>query len=167
MVEKLYVSSVHTRTAKDIIQVVVGSFTGALVFITSSDIIRISDSIPLTNLCLIVATSVFFSYAISYLIDTNSFGERRMSMLLGLVPQWTLIQYFTAVFFSLTLCYMLGINTLSTPLMIVVKRTFVLAMPSTITASAADLIESQKAPPRQMGMNVLSYTEEIREEVPG
>jgi uncharacterized membrane protein len=167
MVEKLYAPSVQTRTAKDIIQIIVGSFTGALVFITSSDIITISDNIPLSNLCLIVATSVFFSYATSYLIDTYSFGERRMSLLTGLLPRWTLIQYFTAVFFSLTLCYMLGINTLSTPLMMVVKRTFVLAMPSTITASAADLIESQKAPPRQMGMNMHGYTEEIREEIPG
>ncbi len=167
MVEKMYVSSAHMRTAKDIVQIIVGSFTGALVFITSSDIIQISDSIPLTNLCLIIATSVFFSYAISYLIDTDSIGERRMSMLLGLVPLWTLIQYFTAVFFSLTLCYMLGINTLSTPLMIVVKRTFVLAMPSTITASAADLIESRKDRPRQMDLNLLRFQEEMIEEIPG
>ena len=37
-----------------------------------------------------------------------------------------------------------GINTLSTSLMLVAKRTLVVAMPSTITASAADLLESQK-----------------------
>lgn len=137
-------SSFERLNLKDIMQVVVGSFTGALVFITSSEITRISDPMPFQNLCLIVVVSLFFSYAISYLIGVRRLGFKRMRMFLGVVPQRTLLQYFSSIFFSLSIFYLLGINTLSTPPMLVAKRTLVVAMPSTITASAADLLESQK-----------------------
>lgn len=131
-------------TVKDIMQVVVGSFTGALVFITSSGITKISDDIPYMNLFLIVATSLFFSYVISYLIGIRRLGKKKMRLFLGIVPQRTILQYSSSVFFSLILFYLLGINGSTTPLDIVIKRTLVVAMPSTIMASAADLIESQK-----------------------
>ena len=38
----------------DIMQVTVGSFTGALVFIMSSEIVRISDKVPFINLLIII-----------------------------------------------------------------------------------------------------------------
>ena len=138
-------NSKHERlTVKDIMQVMVGSFTGALVFITSSNITRISDDIPYENLIIIILTSLLFSYVISYLIGVRRLGKKKMRMFLGIVPQRTLLQYISSVFFSLILFYLLGINNSTTPLDIVTKRTLVVAMPSTITASAADLIESQK-----------------------
>jgi len=138
-------NSKHERlTVKDTMQVVVGSFTGALVFITSSNITRISDDIPYENLIIIILTSLLFSYVISYLIGVRRLGKKKMRMFLGIVPQRTLLQYISSVFFSLILFYLLGINNATTPLDIVTKRTLVVAMPSTITASAADLIESQK-----------------------
>ncbi len=137
MADKVLGYAVREGTIRDAIQVVVGSFIGALAFIESNELRTISDNIPYMNLCLIVVTSVFFSYAISYLIGTRRLEVRKRDLLLGLVPQWTLIQYLSSVFFSLILFYMLGINNLTTPAMIVVKRTLVLAMPSTITASAA------------------------------
>jgi uncharacterized membrane protein len=137
-------SSFERLNLKDIMQVVVGSFVGALVFITSSEITRISDPIPFQNLFLIVAVSIFFSYAISYLIGVRRLGFKKMRMFLGVVPQRTLLQYGSSVFFSLAIFYLLGINNLSTSPMLVAKRTLVVAMPSTITASAADLLESQK-----------------------
>lgn len=137
MADKVLGYAVRESTIRDVIQVVVGSFIGALAFIESNELRTISDNIPSINLCLIVVTSVFFSYAISYLIGARRLEGKKRDMLLGLVPQWTLIQYLSSVFFSLVLFYLLGINNLTTPAMIVVKRTLVLAMPSTITASAA------------------------------
>lgn len=137
MADKVLGYAVREGTIRDVIQVVVGSFIGALVFIESNELRTISDNIPSVNLCLIVITSVCFSYAISYLISARRLEVKKRDILQGLVPQWTLIQYLSSVFFSLVLFYMFGINNITTPAIIVVKRTLVLAMPSTITASAA------------------------------
>ena len=132
----------------DIMQVTVGSFTGALVFIMSSEIVRISDKVPFINLLIIIVISVFFSYAISYMIGVRRLGKKKMRLFLGLVPQRTILQYFSSVFFSFSLLYLLNINTATTSMDLVFSRTVVLSMPSTITASAADLIESQKEAPK-------------------
>jgi hypothetical protein len=93
-------SSLERLNLRDVIQISSGSFTGALVFITSSEITRISDDLPFLNLCLIVVTSLFISYAISYLIGVRGLGMKRMRMFLGIVPQRTLLQYFSSIFFS-------------------------------------------------------------------
>ncbi len=121
MADKILGLPVREGTVRDVLQVVVGSFTGALVFIKSSELRRISDCIPSPNLCLVVATSVFFSYAVSYLIGTSKRQLGRRDLLLGLVPGWSLIQYLSSVIFSLILLYLLGINTVFTPNMTVVK----------------------------------------------
>jgi len=140
-------SSLERLNVRDVVQIFSGSFTGALVFITSSEITRISDDLPYVNLCLIVVTSLVISYAISYLIGVRRLGMKRMRMFLGVVPQRTLLQYFSSIFFSAFLFYLLGISTFSTPSGVVARRILVVAMPSTITASAADLLESQKSSP--------------------
>jgi len=128
----------------DIVQIGVGSFVGALVILTSGNIIEISDNVPFDNLYLILAVSVLFSYVISYMIGVRRLGKKRIRMFLGVVPERTLLQYSFAVFFSMFVLRLLGVNKSTTPLDVFIKRTVVLAMPSTITASATDLIESQK-----------------------
>ena len=55
-----------------------------------------------------------------------------------------LLQYSFAVFFGMFVLRLLGVNKSITPLGVFIKRTVVLAMASTIRASATDLIESQK-----------------------
>ena len=73
----------------DIVQIVVNSFVGALVILTSGNIIEIGDNVPFDNLYLIVAVSVLFSYVISYMIGVRRLGKNRIRMFLGVVPERT------------------------------------------------------------------------------
>jgi uncharacterized membrane protein len=129
---------------RDIVQIGVGSFVGALVFVTSSEIMDISDNVPFRNIYLIAAVTILFSYAISYVIGVRKLGKKRIRMVFGFVPERMLLQYFSSILFSFFLLRLLGICTSTTSLDMLIKGVVVLAMPSTITASAADLIESQK-----------------------
>lgn len=129
---------------RDFVQIVVGSFVGALVFLTSGEIVGISDNTPFENIYLIAVISILFSYLISYMIGVRKLGRKKIRMFLGIVPERMLLQYSSAIFFSTFLLYLFGINSSATLLDIIIKRIVILAMPSTITASATDLIESQK-----------------------
>lgn len=137
-------SKLERLNIRDAAQISIGSFVGALVFITSTDLIEISDKVPFLNVFMITAITILFSYMISYVIGIRRLGRKKIRMLFGVVPERTLIQYSSALFFSMFLLYLLGVNSSAGSWTVMLKRIFVLAMPSTITAAAADLIESQK-----------------------
>ena len=128
---------------RDILQISIGSLVGAMSFSVEGGIIEISDRISLLHILVIVLISITFSYLISYTLGVRKLGDRKMLLLWGYIPARIMAHYFSALLFSAFILWVFGAN-LGVPTGEFLKRIVVLALPATVTSSAADLIDSQK-----------------------
>lgn len=128
---------------RDIVQICIGSFIGALSFSVEGGILDIGDRVPFTNIILVMFTSIIFSYAISYLFGVRRLGRKRIKLIAGFIPERTMIHYFSALIFSAFILWLFGAN-FGISYIGFLKRTIILAMPATVAGSAVDLIDSQQ-----------------------
>jgi uncharacterized membrane protein len=128
---------------KDLTQIIVGAFVGALSFLLSGNVAEIGARIPLINSMFVVIVSIFFSYVSSYHIGVRKLGRKRMRKVF-IFPLRVVVHYSVALLVSVFVLYLLGVNDAATELEVVVKRILVLALPATVMSSAIDLVESQK-----------------------
>ena len=129
----------------DLAQIAVGSLAGAMIYAYQTDIARLSDSLPWFNTALIVLVTLLLSLVIGYGIGVRKLGEKKMRLLLGLIPLRVLVHYVFAVVFSAIILWLLAINTGATPPEAAIRRIVVLSLPATLLGSAMDLVGSQKA----------------------
>jgi len=127
---------------RDIVQICVGSFVGALSFSVEGGILDIGDRFHFNNIILVIFTSIIFSYAISYLFGIRRLGKHRIRFIAGFIPERTLIHYFSALIFSAFILWLFGAD-FGISFFGFLKRTIILALPATVTGSAVDLIDSQ------------------------
>lgn len=130
--------------ARDMIQSAVGALAGAMIYGYQADIARLSDSMPLLNIVLIVLITVTLSVLLGYGVGVRTLGKRKMKFLFGLLPLRITVHYVFALVFSAIILWLLGINNLGTPVGSFSKRIIVLALPATLLGSTLDLVESQK-----------------------
>ena len=135
--------SLERFTLKDVLQIIVGSFGGALAY-AYTDFREFGDGIPFANSILIILLSLFLAFAIAYLIGVRRLGNRKMLLIFGFIPARIIVHYASAVLSSAFILYLLGINNLATPLAIIFNRIVIIALPATVFGSAVDLIGSQK-----------------------
>ena len=138
------VEKVEKFDKQDVIQIAIGSFTGALSFLLSGNVADVGEKIPVVNVVFVVFVSVAFAYLSSYFFGIRKLGKKHVRVFFGFVPERIFIQYLLALFSSAFLFYLLGINGPLTPLETIIKRIFVLALPATVFGSAADLIGSKQ-----------------------
>ena len=128
---------------KDIVQICIGSFVGALSFSVEGGILDIGDRIPYLNILLVVITSIIFSYAISYLFGVRRLGRHKIRLIAGFIPERTMIHYISALISSGIVLWLFGAN-MGVSFTGFFKRIIVLALPATVAGSAVDLIDSQQ-----------------------
>ena len=128
---------------RDIVQICVGSFIGALSFSVEGGILDIGDRVPFCNIILVMFTSIVFSYAISYLFGIRRLGRHKIKLIAGFIPERTMIHYISALIFSGFILWLFGAS-FGVSLVGFFKRTIVLALPATVAGSAVDLIDSQQ-----------------------
>jgi len=128
---------------RDIFQIFTGSMVGAMSFSVEGGILEIGDRINVIHVVFVVLISVLSSYLISYTLGIRKLGNRRIRLLWGYIPERTTIHYSSALLFSALMLLIFGAN-MGIPLADFAKRVVVLALPATVTGSAADLIGSQK-----------------------
>lgn len=138
------VEKIEKFDARDVVQIAIGSFTGGLSFLLSGNVADVGEKIPVVNVVFVILVSVVFAYLSSYSFGVRKLGKKHLRVVLGIVPERIFVQYFLALLASAFLFYLLGINHLSTPVEVAVKRIFVLALPATVFGSAADLIGSKQ-----------------------
>ena len=130
--------------AKDLIQIAVGSFAGALTYAYQTDVARLGSQLTASHVIMIVAMSIILAFLVSYKIGVRDLGKKKMKVFLGFLPVRVAVHYLTAIFFSIIVLYMLGTNTPDTTFSTFVKRVLVLSLPASVFGSAVDLIGSQK-----------------------
>ncbi len=129
---------------RDVIQTAVGSLAGALIYTYQTDIPHIADGLPPLNVALIALITLLLSVFIGYGIGVRQLGKRKMRTVLGIIPLRLAVHYIFALFFSISMLWLLGIIDGATPLGLAVRRIAVLSLPATLLGSAIDLVESQK-----------------------
>ena len=129
---------------KDIIQIAVGSFAGALTYAYQTDVARLGSQLTTFHVILIVAISILLAFLVSYKIGIRDLGKKRMRMFLGVIPVRLSAHYLTAVVSSVVILYMLGTLAPDTTFSVFVKRIVVLSLPASVFGSAVDLTGSQK-----------------------
>jgi uncharacterized membrane protein len=130
--------------SKDIIQIAVGSFAGALTYAYQTDVARLGSQLTAFHVILIVVISIILAFLVSYKIGIRDLGKKKMKIFLGFIPVRVAVHYLTAIFFSIIVLYMLGTITPDITFSIFVKRVLVLSLPASVFGSAVDLIGSQK-----------------------
>jgi len=136
--------SMERFDSRDLMQIVVGSLAGALIYAYQTDIARLADSLPALNVALIVLLTLLLSLLIGYGIGVRRLGKKKMRLLLGVLPLRVAVHYAFALAFSAVILWLLAIITFSTPLADAARRIIVLALPATLLGSAIDLVNSQK-----------------------
>ena len=127
---------------RDVVQISVGSFIGALSYVF--DAWEIAFQLAAVNVALIIILSVSLSIVISYWIGVRRMGNKKIQML-GFLPLRTVVHYSTAVIFSLLILILFNLVNVQTPWQLSVKRTVLLALPATVLGSAVDLLGSRQS----------------------
>jgi len=130
--------------SKDMIQIAVGSFAGALTYAYQTDVARLGSQLTAFHVIMIVAISIILAFLVSYKIGVRDLGNKKMRVFFGFIPVRVAAHYLTAIFFSIIILYMLGTITSDITFSIFVKRVLVLSLPASVFGSAVDLIGSQK-----------------------
>ena len=123
----------------DLIQIIIGSLGGAFAFAPTEEFHLISRNIPFPKLVLLFLSTLVFIGLISYCMGVRRIARRDIRTL-GLIPVRILIIYGISVLSCLLALWIYDLISVQTPMVIVVKKIMVLALPATAGGTLVDLI---------------------------
>jgi len=128
---------------QDIVQIIIGSFAAAIVFAPTSELVTISEKLPIYKLCIIFIFSLIFIALLAYgfggrnlhLKDIQTFGK--------IIPVRLILIFLISAISCLIALWIYDIITIDTPLIVIVRRFVVLFLPATWGGALIDLLHSK------------------------
>ena len=125
--------------SSDLIQIIIGSLGGAFAFAPTEEFHLISQNIPGPKLALLFLSTLVFIGLIAYCMGVRKIAPREIRTL-ALVPVRILAIYGVSVLSCLLALWLYDMVSFQTPVVTVLKKIVVLALPATAGGTLVDLI---------------------------
>ncbi len=126
----------------DLIQIIIGSLGGAFAFAPTEEFHLISRNIPFPKLALLFLSTLAFIWLIAYCMGVRRLAPRDIRTL-ALVPVRILVIYGISILSCLLALWIYDIISVQTPIVTIIKKIVVLALPATAGGTLVDLIGSK------------------------
>lgn len=127
----------------DIIQIIIGSFAAAIVFAPTSELLSISQNLPIYKLIIIFIFSLIFIALLAYGFGSRNLHLKDIQTIGIIIPVRVVLIFLISTITCLIALWIYDIITIETPLLIITRRVVVLLLPATWGGALIDLLHSK------------------------
>jgi uncharacterized membrane protein len=128
---------------RDIVQIIIGSFAAAIVFAPTSELINISQHLPIYKLVIIFLFTLILVILLAYWAGSRQLRFKEIHTIAYVIPVRVALIFIISSICCVVALWIYDIITIATPPVVILRNMVVLLLPSTWGGTLIDLAYSK------------------------